>query len=301
MPTGQTPSSTIARQMKNPTLCTMLVKVICISILTSLAVVIVLSVAARPRIHSCQMHIPNKFSSFFEVLHALHSYASNLGWNALLNDIISIIRSEILDIAPYPEIRGKILNKHLLMIGGARTPLAFRRARQLGLSLIVVDDQRMETYVIGKAKQFIGIPDFGRLSVKNPEAVLDAIMGQCLNSSTPSHTQEQSVFDGIFTLVEDHGPITSFLAERLKLLASSVKSARLARNKFLMRQAMKAAGLQVPRFAQISSEADLTAAAAAVGFPAFLKPVYGVQVAPALPSQPIVFGIQARPALTDLR
>ncbi len=141
----------------------------------------------------------------------------------------------------------------------------------------------MANHVLGKAKQFIAIDDFGRISAKNPNSILDAIRGQCLNAEISSPRSEQTVFDGIFTLVEDHGPLTSFLAEQLQLLASSAKSAQLARNKFLMRQTMKAAGLQVPRFALITSEKDLSAAAAAVGFPAFLKPVYGVQVCPSLP------------------
>ena len=256
---------------------TFIVKIGCVCILLSLVAVAAVSMIARPRIHSCELYIPNKFSNFIAAIQSIGEYGLNQGWHALLSDVTSIIRSEILDLAPYPEIRPKLMYKHLLMIGGAKTPLAFRRARQLGVSLTVVDDSRMAAFVAGHAKQFIGIDDFGRAGVKNPESVLEAVRGQCLVGTAESK-DKQSVFDGIFTLVEDHGPLTSFLAERLNLVASSSQSARLARNKFLMRQAMKAAGLQVPRFAQVASEADLDAAAAAVGFPAFLKPVYGVQV-----------------------
>jgi hypothetical protein len=36
--------------------------------------------------------------------------------------------------------------------------------------------------------------------------------------------------------------------------------------------------LKIPRYALIESEKGVAAAATAVGFPAFLKPVYGVQV-----------------------
>ena len=44
---------------------------------------------ARPRIHSCQMHIPNKFSSLVDVMSAIISYGSKQGWQALANDITS--------------------------------------------------------------------------------------------------------------------------------------------------------------------------------------------------------------------
>jgi hypothetical protein len=249
------------------------------------------------------MYIPNKFSNSLAAIKSIGMYANQQGWHALIGDIISIIRSEVLNLAPYPEFSEKLANKHLLMIGGARTSLALRRAKQLGISLTIVDEMRMEQFVANEVKpwpafdrnmnsslkrssavvwqqvkQFIGIQDFGRVGVKRPEEVLDAIRGQCLSGRTADVPQEHALFDGIFTLVEDHGPLTSFLAERLGLLASSSKSAKLARNKFLMRKAMQEASLHVPRFAQITSESDVPAAAAAVGFPAFLKPVYGVQV-----------------------
>jgi hypothetical protein len=84
-------------------------------------------------------------------------------------------------------------------------------------------------------------------------------------------------FDGVFTLVEDHGPLTSFLGEGLNLKTSPYAAAKTARSKLAVRKAMKAAGLPVPRFAPISSEDDVASAAKIVGFPAFLKPVYGVQ------------------------
>lgn len=41
---------------------------------------------------------------------------------------------------------------------------------------------------------------------------------------------------------------------------------------------MDRAKLGIPRYAQIDSKQNIAAAAKIVGFPAFLKPVYGVQV-----------------------
>ncbi len=49
-----------------------------------------------------------------------------------------------------------------------------------------------------------------------------------------------------------------------------------SRHKDLTREATAAAGLATPRFARIGSPADCTAAAAAVGFPAIVKPLNGM-------------------------
>jgi formate-dependent phosphoribosylglycinamide formyltransferase (GAR transformylase) len=51
-----------------------------------------------------------------------------------------------------------------------------------------------------------------------------------------------------------------------------------ARNKYEVRRAMVQHKLKTPRFALIDSADAIKTAAQTVGFPAFLKPVYGVQV-----------------------
>jgi hypothetical protein len=119
----------------------------CICCLLFITAMIVASIVARPRIHSCEMYIPNKFSNSLAAIKSIVLYANQQGWNALLGDIISIVRSEILNLAPYPEFSEKLANKHLLMIGGAKTSLALRRAKQLGISLTIVDEKRMEQFV----------------------------------------------------------------------------------------------------------------------------------------------------------
>jgi hypothetical protein len=102
---------------------------------------------ATPRIHSCELYIPNKFSNSLAAIQSIILYANQQGWHAILGDVISIVRSEILNLAPYPEFSAKLANKHLLMIGGAKTALALRRAKQMGISLTIVDEKRMEQFV----------------------------------------------------------------------------------------------------------------------------------------------------------
>ena len=126
------------------TVCLKLACICCLLLITAMAVA---SFIARPRIHSCEMYIPNKFSNSLAAIKSILMYANQQGWNALFGDIVSVVRSEILNLAPYPELSEKLANKHLLMIGGAKTSLALRRAKQLGISLTIVDEKRMELFV----------------------------------------------------------------------------------------------------------------------------------------------------------
>jgi hypothetical protein len=59
------------------------------------------------------------------------------------------------------------------------------------------------------------------------------------------------IYDGVFTLVEDHGPITSFIAKELQLPLSPLESATACRSKFLVREAMRRAKLPVPKYAKV--------------------------------------------------
>src|SRR5262245_12266544 len=64
-------------------------------------------------------------------------------------------------------------------------------------------------------------------------------------------------------------------ASRLGFPHMSASAAKAARNKFASRERLKAAGLNVPRYALIHSDADVEWAACEVGFPAVVKPADG--------------------------
>ena len=64
-------------------------------------------------------------------------------------------------------------------------------------------------------------------------------------------------------------------AARLGLPHLSEGAATAARNKFVCRERLKAAGLDVPRYALMHTPADIEPSAKAVGFPAILKPADG--------------------------
>ena len=81
--------------------------------------------------------------------------------------------------------------------------------------------------------------------------------------------------DGVTTFCELAVPLTARLAERLGLPGNSPDAVDTARNKHAARAAMSAAKLPTPRNFLIEAKDQLADAAAAVGFPAVIKPVSG--------------------------
>lgn len=63
-------------------------------------------------------------------------------------------------------------------------------------------------------------------------------------------------------------------AEALGLRSAGVEAARLARNKYTMRDKFRGAGVPSPDFRAIHSEADMLAAVSELGYPLVLKPTY---------------------------
>lgn len=70
-------------------------------------------------------------------------------------------------------------------------------------------------------------------------------------------------------------PIAARLAEALSLPGNPVAAVDAARDKYATRAIMQHAGLPTPANALIEKAGDLAAAAAAVGFPAVIKPIAG--------------------------
>ncbi|HYJ78936.1 MAG TPA: ATP-grasp domain-containing protein, partial [Longimicrobiaceae bacterium] len=77
------------------------------------------------------------------------------------------------------------------------------------------------------------------------------------------------------TFSEDHVELCAEVNERYGLGGGTVRSARLSRDKYLMRGALAAAGVPVPAFRPVSTYAGFAAAVAELGFPCISKPVKG--------------------------
>jgi biotin carboxylase len=78
---------------------------------------------------------------------------------------------------------------------------------------------------------------------------------------------------GVMTFAADRAvPVVAGVAERLGLHGIGSETAHLMTNKIAMRRRLADAGVPQPRFAAIRHVREVRAAAAAVGFPAVLKP-----------------------------
>ena len=80
---------------------------------------------------------------------------------------------------------------------------------------------------------------------------------------------------GVVTWSDRDVETVSRIAERLGLPAPSPESARIARNKYLMREALTGSPDTIPRFARIKTWDDVAKVADDIGFPAVLKPTSG--------------------------
>lgn len=80
---------------------------------------------------------------------------------------------------------------------------------------------------------------------------------------------------GVVTWSDRDVETVSRIAARLGLPAPSPQAARIARNKYLMRQALAAHPHTIPRFARVTGWDDVVKAVDEVGFPAVLKPTSG--------------------------
>ncbi|HEV2783899.1 MAG TPA: ATP-grasp domain-containing protein [Actinophytocola sp.] len=78
--------------------------------------------------------------------------------------------------------------------------------------------------------------------------------------------------DGVLTWSDRDVNTVALLAEELGLPGPPPEAARIARNKYRMRQAMSAHPELVPRFRHVGTWVEAEAAAADIGYPAILKP-----------------------------
>ncbi len=87
------------------------------------------------------------------------------------------------------------------------------------------------------------------------------------------HTQ--SPFGACFTRFESLVPLAARIAAELGLRGPGVVASALTRDKLRMREAFAAAGVPQPRFAGISTAAELARAADSLGLPLIVKPLTG--------------------------
>lgn len=166
---------------------------------------------------------------------------------------------------PAPEERHAIRGKRLLLVLGSYRSKrhVYEHARDLGVRLVVID----------------GPEHWAREADAPFERHLPLALepfATFVERAVAAARESGLVFDGIGTIDEFAGGFAARIAEPLALPFHPVAAADTARDKHRARLAAEAAGIRGPRVARIEGEGDVARAAAAVGFPAVLKPVSGV-------------------------
>lgn len=144
----------------------------------------------------------------------------------------------------------------------------FEKARELGVRSIVLDgpDSWAQSLVAeGVIEKFVPV-DFGDA---------DAVFERALSGVLAARAAVGGELDGVCTFCEMAVPLVSRLAERLGLPCNSPAAVDSARDKSSTRKVMEAAGLPNPRSFLIEDAAQIAEAAAHVGFPAVIKPIFG--------------------------
>jgi biotin carboxylase len=80
--------------------------------------------------------------------------------------------------------------------------------------------------------------------------------------------------DAVIAVDEDTAVVAASVAQALGLEHNSVESARAAKNKFLMREALSRAGVRVPRYWRFSLDTGAGEVARHITYPCVVKPVF---------------------------
>jgi biotin carboxylase len=145
----------------------------------------------------------------------------------------------------------------LIVSGGIEAADAAKRAREMGLHVVVSD-------IDPNAPGFAFAHDRLIADVYGPEETTDA---------AERYHRERRPISGVICVAADAPLTAARVAERLKLPGISVETARLACDKLAMKRRFKEAHVPVPWFAPVSSVAELRALIAEHGADLVLKPV----------------------------
>ena len=144
----------------------------------------------------------------------------------------------------------------LIVSGGIEAADAAKRAREMGLYVVVSD-------IDPNAPGFAFAHDHLIADVYGPEQTADA--------AERYHTERRPI-DGVICVAADAPMTAALVAERLKLPGISVETARLACDTLAMKRRFREANVPVPWFAPVSSLSELRALIAERGSDLVIKP-----------------------------
>jgi biotin carboxylase len=147
------------------------------------------------------------------------------------------------------------------------------------LLLLPTTTYRTKAYIDAALKLGVDIVAASEISSslenRNPENLLT------LNFFEPEKAAEQAAryaqrfpIDAVIAVDEDTAVVSGFVAEALGLKQNSIASVQIAKNKYLMRETLRQAGVRVPRFWHFTLNDDPVEIAHQVTYPCVIKPVY---------------------------
>jgi biotin carboxylase len=145
----------------------------------------------------------------------------------------------------------------LIISGGIEAVDAIKRARDMGLHVVVSD-------IAADAPGFAYAQDRIIADVYGPKETLQAVEAYC---------RQHRPIDGVLCVAADAPVTAACVAEKLKLPGISVETAKLACDKLAMKQRFAACGVPVPWFAAVDSAAELDAIVAERRQDLVIKPV----------------------------
>jgi biotin carboxylase len=165
--------------------------------------------------------------------------------------------------------RGLLAGSRIAVIepGYLNKRFVYERARALGVELVLVGASD------GWARTLVDEGVAARLLAADPAGDPD----RAARAVLAALGEEAELLDGVVTFWEDAVPATARIAAALGLPGIPPAAADGARSKLRTLEASRKAGLPTPRFMNLDDEASLAAAAAHVGFPAVIKPVFGAE------------------------
>lgn len=165
-------------------------------------------------------------------------------------------------------LRRKLLRgANLLVVQGGYSGKRFiyERLKELGVAVTIMDGP--DTVWRAAAEEGL-IAEFIEIDFTEHDTVFQRAMDILLSL--------ELTFDGVTTFYEEAVSLAARVATALGVETNPVSACDQARNKRITRQVMANCGLPVPRFSSVRTEEDLLSACELVGFPAILKPVFGL-------------------------
>ncbi len=145
----------------------------------------------------------------------------------------------------------------LIVSGGAEAVPGIRRARELGLHVVVADHD----------------PAAPGMALADDQLVISTYDARGMAEAAARFARAVRRIDGVLSIAANVPLTVATVAERLGLPGPSIETARLASDKLAMKERFASAGVPIPWYQAVESATALAAIARQRGLPLVIKPV----------------------------